>query len=36
MPLMSTFFGVLIYMFKEKNSPHQMPYRPRLMKMVKS
>jgi hypothetical protein len=26
MPLMSNFLGVLIYMFKEKNSPHHMPH----------
>jgi hypothetical protein len=26
MPLISSFFGVLIYMFKEKNSPHKKPH----------
>jgi len=26
MPLISSFLGVLIYMFKEKNSPHKMPH----------
>jgi len=26
MPLISSFFGILIYMFKEKNSPHTMPH----------
>ena len=26
MPLMSSFLGILIYMFKEKNSPHHMPH----------
>jgi hypothetical protein len=26
MPLISSFFGILIYMFKEKNSPHSMPH----------
>jgi hypothetical protein len=26
MPLISSFFGVLIYMFKENNSPHHMPH----------
>jgi len=26
MPLISSFFGVLIYMFKEKNSPHHKPH----------
>jgi hypothetical protein len=25
-PLISSFFGVLIYMFKEKNSPHNKPH----------
>lgn len=26
MPLISNFFGVLIYMFKELSSPHHKPY----------
>ena len=26
MPLISSFLGILIYMFKEKNSPHNIPY----------
>lgn len=26
MPLISSFAGLLIYMFKEKNSPHGMPH----------
>jgi hypothetical protein len=26
MPLISSFFGILIYMFKEKNSPHSKPH----------
>jgi hypothetical protein len=26
MPLISSFYGVLIYMFKEKNSPHNIPH----------
>ena len=26
MPLISSFYGVLIYMFKEKNSPHNKPH----------
>lgn len=26
MPLISSFFGILIYMFKEKNSPHNLPH----------
>jgi hypothetical protein len=26
MPLLSSFFGVLIYMFKEKNTPHKKPH----------
>ncbi|MDR1835295.1 MAG: DUF4160 domain-containing protein [Fusobacteriaceae bacterium] len=26
MPLISSFFGILIYMFKKKNSPHNMPH----------
>ena len=26
MPLISSFFGVLIYMYKEKNSPHNKPH----------
>jgi len=26
MPLISSFFGVLIYMFKEINSPHHKPH----------
>ena len=26
MPLISSFFGILIYMFKEKNSPHHKPH----------
>ena len=26
MPLISNFFGVLIYMYKEKNSPHHKPH----------
>jgi hypothetical protein len=26
MPLISSFFGILIYMFKEKNSPHNKPH----------
>ena len=26
MPLISSFAGLLIYMFKEKNSPHNMPH----------
>jgi len=26
MPLISSFLGILIYMFKEKNSPHHKPY----------
>jgi hypothetical protein len=26
MPLVSSFFGILIYMFKEKNSPHHKPH----------
>jgi hypothetical protein len=26
MPLMSSFLGILVYMFKEKNSPHHMPH----------
>ena len=25
-PLISSFFGILIYMFKEKNSPHHKPH----------
>jgi len=26
MPLISSFFGVLVYMFKEANSPHRKPH----------
>jgi len=26
MPLISSFLGILIYMFKEKNSPHYKPH----------
>jgi len=26
MPLISSFFGILIYMFKEINSPHKKPH----------
>ena len=26
MPLISSFLGILIYMFKEKNSPHHKPH----------
>ena len=26
MALISSFYGILIYMFKEKNSPHHMPH----------
>jgi hypothetical protein len=26
MPLVSAFFGILVYMFKEKNSPHNTPH----------
>ena len=26
MPLISTFFGLLVYMYKEKNSPHHKPH----------
>jgi hypothetical protein len=26
MPLISSFLGILIYMFKEKNSPHHRPH----------
>ena len=26
MPLISNFFGILIYMYKEKNSPHHKPH----------
>ena len=26
MPLISSFFGILIYMFKEKNNPHHKPH----------
>ena len=26
MPLISSFFGILIYVFKEKNSPHAKPH----------
>ena len=26
MPLISNFLGILIYMFKEKNSPHKKPH----------
>jgi len=26
MPLISSFLGILIYMFKEKNSPHKKPH----------
>jgi len=26
MPLISCFLGILIYMFKEKDSPHHMPH----------
>ena len=26
MPLISSFLGILIYMFKEKNSPHNKPH----------
>ena len=26
MPLISSFLGVLIYMYKEKNSPHNKPH----------
>ena len=26
MPLISSFLGILVYMFKEKNSPHNKPH----------
>ena len=26
MPLISSFYGILVYIFKEKNSPHNMPH----------